>query len=134
MILLGELLEMCNKKNTRDIVLEYSYMKEGKKESYKIPMISGHYIEDNIWYSSVCKTVGDLMGATPVNNVDFIFEMERECLSNEDEWGDLYESPMEQLGNCELRFCRDMKNIEETTLNITTVEETDKEIIIKLED
>lgn len=133
MILLGELLEICNKGEVKNIMLEVPFVVDGKERRFKIPMVSGHYIEDCIWYSFVCKTVGDLMGATPVNNVDFIFEMERECINNSDEWGVLYESPMEQLGNCELRFCRNMENKKETTLEITKIEETDNEIIIKLE-
>lgn len=134
MVLLGELLAICNKGEVRNLMLEFPFIVDGEERRFKIPMVSGHYIEDSIWYSLACKTVGDLKGSTPINNVDFIFEMERECLNNTDEWGDLYESPMEQLGNCELRFCRDMGNKKETTLKITEIEETDKEIIIKLDE
>lgn len=133
MILLGELLEICNKGEVKNIMLEVPFVVDGKERRFKIPMVSGHYIESGIWYSSVCKTVGDLKGVTPINSQDFIFEMERECLDNPDNWGDLYDSPMEQLGNRELIFCRNMENKEETSLNPTEIEETDNEIIIKLE-
>ena len=133
MVFLGELLEICNKGMRKNILLEVPFVVDGEERKFKIPMVSGHYIENSIWYSFVCKTVGDLKGATPINSADFVFEMEQECLNNENEWGDLYESPMEQLGNCELRFCNDLQNAIETTFDIKKIEETDNEIIIRLE-
>lgn len=134
MVLLGELLEICKNWGVANIMLEVPFIVDGEERIFKIPMVSGHYIEDSIWYSLACKTVGDLKGSTPTNSQDFIFEMERECLDNPDNWGDLYDSPMEQLGNCELRFCRDMKHKEETSLEPIKIEETDNEIIIKFKE
>lgn len=131
MVLLGELLAICNKGEVRNLMLEFHYKDKdsGEKRHFKIPMVEGHYIADNIWYSKLCRTLGDLKSSTPINNVNFVYEMERECL-NDNCWGDLYESPMEQLGNCELRFCNNFVGATDTEFETVGFKETDTEIIV----
>lgn len=126
MYLVDELLSVCQKgSEDKDIFLELN----GKK----IPMSSQYYIVDEIVFFEVVKKE-----ELPfrLDNNGFIYIMEKEC-ENDDSWGDLYTSPMEHLGSCELRFTKDMEQLIQNTwldnnYEIENIVNTDTEIIIKL--
>ena len=89
-LFLDDLLKICQNNKEKNMFLNINQK--------TLPLQIGHYIVDEIWYNQV-----------KVNNkrekiqaIDFIGECEDEAL-NED-WGGLYQSPMEHLGNCEMRF------------------------------
>lgn len=93
---LDDLLKVCQSNKGKNMLLNINQK--------IIPLQNGHYIVDEIWYNQV-----------KVNNkkekiqaIDFIGECEDEAL-NED-WGGLYQSPMEHLGNCEVRFTTEYNN------------------------
>lgn len=97
MLFLSDFLEICkNGSETKNICLNIT-TKNG--EHFLSKMESGHYIVDDVWYSEV-KKVDEV--DYPMTNDSFIDEMEQE--SDEEEWGDRYVAPMDDLGNCELVF------------------------------
>ena len=95
-LFLDDLLRICQNNKEKNMFLNINQK--------TLPLQIGHYIVDEIWYNQV-----------KINNkkekiqaIDFIGECEDEAL-NED-WGGLYQSPMEHLGNCEVRFCTGFNN------------------------
>lgn len=136
MVFLDDFLRTCKRGNsTKNIMLlvDFKVKDKDNHKQIKIPMISGHYIIDNVWFSQVCKTVGELKNETPITNDDFIDEMEKECLEYPNNWGDLYNAPMEDLGNCELRFNYDIgKGFDEDIFEIQKITEDEENIYIHL--
>ena len=95
-LFLDDLLRICQNNKEKNMFLNINQK--------TLPLQIGHYIVDEIWYNQV-----------KVNNkkekiqaIDFIGECEDEALN--DDWGGLYQSPMEHLGNCEVRFCTGFNN------------------------
>ena len=133
---LDDFLKTCKRgNNTKNIMLlvDFKIKDEDNHKQIKIPMISGHYIIDNVWFSQVCKTIGGLKNITSITNDDFIYEMEQECLEYPNDWGDLYNAPMEALGNCELRFNYDItKGFDEDIFEIQKITEDEENIYIHL--
>lgn len=101
-LFLDDFLQICKSNKNKAIMLNV----DDDKGNKIIPLNCGHYIADEIWFIQV-----DLDKTETDNNIlgiDFIGECEDEAL-NED-WGGLYQSPMEHLGNCEVRFCTGFDN------------------------
>lgn len=109
MVFLDDFLKTCKRgNNTKNIMLlvDFKVKDKDNHKQIKIPMISGHYIVDNVWFSQVCKTVGELKNITP---------------------------PMEDLGNCELRFNYDIeKGFDEDIFEIQKITEDEENIYIHL--
>lgn len=126
LIWLNEFLEKCRKgSETKQILLNIN----GKT----IPMGQQYYIVDGIWYGLV-----SLDEKEYIDNDGFIDIVERECINNEDEWGDLYTSPMDDIGNCELRFANDcsksMNTLYDEEYEIVKIADDEKNIVIYLKD
>lgn len=124
-LFLDDFLQICRNNKDKAIMLNV----DDDNGSKIIPLNCGHYIEDEIWFIQVN------LDKTETNNhilgIDFIGECEDEALS--DDWGGLYQSPMEHLGNCEIRFCTGFGNktyFDEFAINNIII--TDNEIIINL--
>ena len=114
---LDDLLKVCQSNKGKNMLLNINQK--------IIPLQNGHYIADEIWYNQV-----------KVNNkrekiqaIDFIGECEDEAL-NED-WGGLYQSPMEHLGNCEIRFTTEYNN-KDKEFEVEKIILNDNDIIICL--
>lgn len=103
-----------------------------KKEKYKIPMSLQYYVADNIFFFEVIwsnKKVYD-------DNA-FVDLIEQEA-RNDSCWSDdIYYSPMERIGDCELKFAKNFEevitsDIFDNCYDIVKIDETDKEILIYL--
>ena len=121
-VILDDLLRICQDTiGNKEIYLLIQY-KRGNNNPIKIPMIRGHYIVDNTWFSTVCKNIKDIASEKAITNIDFIDELERECLDYRDDWGDLYTAPMEDLCACQLRFNYDIgENFNEDIFDIQKI-------------
>lgn len=105
-VCLEELFLICkNETKEKNIILKILDRNGKIKE---VPMCNGHYIISNVWYAEVNEN-----SLYPLNNNKFIDELEVECINYPNDWGSLYVAPMEELGNCELRFTDDICNVEE---------------------
>lgn len=93
---LDDLLKICQSNKEKNMLLNISQK--------IIPLQNGHYIADEIWYNQVELNSKE----EKIKAIDFIDECEDEALS--DDWGGLYQSPMEHLGNCEIRFTTEYNN------------------------
>lgn len=93
---LDDLLKICQSNKEKNMLLNISQK--------IIPLQNGHYIADEIWYNQVELNSKE----EKIKAIDFIDECEDEALS--DDWGGLYQSPMEHLGNCEVRFTTGFNN------------------------
>ena len=120
---LDDFLQICKSNKNKAIMLNV----DNDKGNKIIPLNYGHYIADEIWFIQV-----DL-DKTETNNhilgIDFIGECEDEAL-NED-WGGLYQSPMEHLGNCEIRFTTEYNN-KDKEFEVEKIILNDNDIIICL--
>lgn len=95
---LDDLLEICRKNKGKELLLRI----DGKT----FPLKKGHYIVDEMWFNEV-----DLENKDLIQGIDFVGECEDEGLS--DDWGGLYQSPMEHLGSCEIKFIDNLSNVDE---------------------
>lgn len=93
---LDDLLKICQSNKEKNMLLNINQK--------IIPLQNGHYIADEIWYNQVELNNKE----EKIKAIDFIDECEDEALS--DDWGGLYQSPMEHLGNCEVRFTTEYNN------------------------
>lgn len=93
---LDDLLKVCQSNKGKNMLLNINQK--------IIPLQNGHYIADEIWYNQVELNNKE----EKIKAIDFIDECEDEALS--DDWGGLYQSPMEHLGNCEVRFTTEYNN------------------------
>ena len=116
-LFLDDLLRICQNNKEKNMFLNINQK--------TLPLQIGHYIVDEIWYNQV-----------KINNkkekiqaIDFIGECEDEAL-NED-WGGLYQSPMEHLGNCEIRFTTEYNN-KDKEFEVEKIILNDNDIIICL--
>lgn len=115
---LDDLLKICQSNKEKNMLLNISQK--------IIPLQNGHYIADEIWYNQV-----ELNSKKEkIKAIDFIDECEDEALS--DDWGGLYQSPMEHLGNCEVRFTTEYNN-KDKEFEVEKVIINDNDIIICLE-
>lgn len=93
---LDDLLKVCQSNKGKNMLLNINQK--------IIPLQNGHYIADEIWYNQVEFNSKE----EKIKAIDFIDECEDEALN--DDWGGLYQSPMEHLGNCEVRFTTEYNN------------------------
>ena len=93
---LDDLLKVCQSNKGKNMLLNINQK--------IIPLQNGHYIVDEIWYNQVELNSKE----EKIKAIDFIDECEDEALN--DDWGGLYQSPMEHLGNCEVRFTTEYNN------------------------
>lgn len=93
---LDDLLKVCQSNKGKNMLLNINQK--------IIPLQNGHYIADEIWYNQVELNSKE----EKIKAIDFIDECEDEALN--DDWGGLYQSPMEHLGNCEVRFTTEYNN------------------------
>ena len=93
---LDDLLKVCQSNKGKNMLLNINQK--------IIPLQNGHYIVDEIWYNQVELNSEE----EKIKAIDFIDECEDEALN--DDWGGLYQSPMEHLGNCEVRFTTEYNN------------------------
>lgn len=93
---LDDLLKVCQSNKEKNMLLSINQK--------IIPLQNGHYIVDEIWYNQVELNSKE----ERIKAIDFIDECEDEALN--DNWGGLYQSPMEHLGNCEVRFATEYNN------------------------
>ena len=93
---LDDLLKICQSNKEKNMLLNINQK--------IIPLQNGHYIADEIWYNQVELNSEE----EKIKAIDFIDECENEALN--ENWGGLYQSPMEHLGNCEVRFCTGFNN------------------------
>lgn len=136
MYFVSDLLELCRKGyDDKKIYLIVS----GKEEKYKIPMSMQYYVADDIFFFEV-----GFENKNIVDNNTFIGLLESECENDRECWGnDLYIAPMEKVGNCELRFAKNMLEVYEDNFDncyeiekieskIVNIENGNKEILIYL--
>lgn len=102
-----DLFDVCKNTNKNKKILLLTNASNGTLKD-KTYMLRGHYIVDNIWCSEFCKLENKLNISNIVDSESFIDELERECLDFPTDWGNLYQSPMENLCDVELRFYCDM--------------------------
>lgn len=124
---LKDLFDMC--KNTTKVKKIMLKVLDSNGKIKVIPMCNGHYIISNTWYTEI-----DEKSKYPLDSNKFIDEMETECTLYPDDWGSLYVSPMEELGNCELKFTNNLFDVEEGEENyeITKIYEDENNIYICL--
>lgn len=114
---LDDLLKVCQSNKEKNIFLNINQK--------TIPLQNGHYIADEIWYNQVELNSKE----EKIKAIDFIDECEDEALS--DDWGGLYQSPMEHLGNCEVRFTTEYNN-KDKEFEVEKIILNDNDIIIYL--
>lgn len=137
MYILDDLYKVCkNCKEEKKIMLKIN---KNNTMEFLIPMVQGHYIEDSIWYSEVLNKLEDKeTNFVGITNYGFIDELERECLDYKECWVDsLYNSPMDNLCGCELKFANDIFDVLNDNKNIyeiLSIKETENYIIIELKD
>lgn len=108
MLIIQDLYDIC--KNVEKSKKIFLMIKAKNNMEFKVPMIRGHYIVDNVWCSQVCETIEDITNANAINSDDFIEELEQECIDYPNDWGNLYISPMEDLCGAKLDFYYDIIN------------------------
>lgn len=122
LVLLSDFLEVCKKgTETKQILLNVN----GKI----IPMGQQYVIIEGIWYCIVEEDEENY-----IDNDRFIGIVESECINNRDEWGDLYISPMDDIGNCEMRFAKTMSTIKEDEFEIIKIADENSNIVVYLKD
>lgn len=126
LVWLSDFLEKCKEgSETKQILLNIS--------GSIIPMGQLYCIVDGIWYNLISRNKENY-----VDNDRFIDIVERECLNNEDEWGDLYTAPMDDIGNCELRFSNEcsqtMDTLYDEEYEIVKIIDNEQNIVIYLKD
>lgn len=114
---LDDLLKVCQSNKGKNMLLNINQK--------IIPLQNGHYIADEIWYNQVELNSKE----EKIKAIDFIDECEDEALN--DDWGGLYQSPMEHLGNCEVRFTTEYNN-KDKEFEIEKIIINDNDIIIYL--
>lgn len=114
---LDDLLKVCQSNKGKNMLLNISQK--------IIPLQNGHYIVDEIWYNQVELNSKE----EKIKAIDFIDECEDEALN--DDWGGLYQSPMEHLGNCEVRFTTEYNN-KDKEFEVEKIIINDNDIIICL--
>lgn len=138
MYYISDLLELCEKEEniSKNIYLIIS----GEEEKYKIPMSKNYYVADDMFFFEVV-----FRNEKTLKGEDFIELIESECENDLDCWGgNLYVAPMEKVGNCELKFAKNMievvdkdifyncYEIEKIESKIVNIENGSKEILIYL--
>ena len=125
MIFVSDLLDYCLRLNGRQVVFKIN-------KGNTIPVKPQFYVADNIFFFEVDK---DYKEKTLDKDIVEILENEA---SNEPCWNsDIYFSPMEQIGNCEIRFPHNMQevtqdNIFDNCYEIKNITEELNKIIIYL--
>ena len=114
---LDDLLKVCQSNKGKNMLLNINQK--------IIPLQNGHYIVDEIWYNQVELNSKE----EKIKAIDFIDECEDEALNND--WGGLYQSPMEHLGNCEVRFTTEYNN-KDKEFEVEKIILNDNDIIICL--
>lgn len=114
---LDDLLKVCQNNKEKNMLLSINQK--------IIPLQNGHYIVDEIWYNQVELNSKE----ERIKAIDFIDECEDEALN--DDWGGLYQSPMEHLGNCEVRFTTEYNN-KDKEFEVEKIILNDNDIIICL--
>lgn len=112
----------------KDIILNVE-MANG--EIFNTKMSKEYTIIDGIWFTEVSKRV-----EFPTTNLEFVEEMEFEC-RRDNSWGSIYSAPMEELGNCELKFVKSIYDLDENNYNqfsIIEVFDNENDITIKLKE
>lgn len=112
----------------KDIILNVE-MANG--EIFNTKMSKEYTIIDGIWFTEVSKRV-----EFSVTNLEFVEEMEFEC-RRDSSWGSIYSAPMEELGNCELKFIKSIYDLDENNYNqfsIIEVFDNENDITIKLKE
>lgn len=100
-------------------------------EIFNTKMSKEYTIIDGIWFTEVSKRV-----EFSVTNLEFVEEMEFEC-RRDSSWGSIYSAPMEELGNCELKFVKSIYDLDENNYNqfsIIEVFDNENDITIKLKE
>lgn len=129
MYLVNDLLELC-KKGYDDKKI-YLIIDRGENK-YKIPMSTQYYVADDIFFFEV-----GFENKTDLDNNGFIDLLEKECINDCECWGnDIYYAPMDKIGDCELRFAKNMLEIYEDNFDecfdIVDIKEVNNEIQISL--
>lgn len=112
----------------KDIILNVE-MANG--EIFNTKMSKEYTIIDGIWFTEVSKRV-----EFSVTNLEFVEQMEFEC-RRDSSWGSIYSAPMEELGNCELKFVKSIYDLDENNYNqfsIIEVFDNENDITIKLKE
>lgn len=124
MVTIGSLLDLCRTgdlKNERKIEIFLD-------EKHFIPMIADYYIVGGTIYFRIPKLIIDVKENDNLTDRKLIDLMEFEAM--QDGWGDLYNSPMGQLGQCELKFGYNIMDFDSHKFKIEQViNETNKIII-----
>lgn len=95
---IGDLIEICKNSMGKKIFLMLN--------DKKIPMSTQYYIADGIVFFEV-----NLENKNGLDDNGFIWEMENEVESDKC-WGEnIYQAPMEKLGECELKFAKDFNEV-----------------------
>lgn len=137
MYYISDLLDLCKEENiSKNIYLIIS----GEEEKYKIPMSANYYVADDMFFFEVV-----FRNEKILKGKDFIELIESECENDLECWGgNLYVAPMEKVGNCELKFAKNMievvdkdnfdncYEIEKIESKIVNIENGNKEILIYL--
>lgn len=100
-------------------------------EIFNTKMSKEYTIIDGIWFTEVSKRV-----EFSVTNLEFVEQMEFEC-RRDSNWGSIYSAPMEELGNCELKFVKSIYDLDENNYNqfsIIEVFDNENDITIKLKE
>ena len=100
-------------------------------EIFNTKMSKEYTIIDGIWFTEVSKRV-----EFSVTNLEFVEQMEFEC-RRDSSWGSIYSAPMEELGNCELKFVKSIYDLDENNYNqfsIIEVFDNENDITIKLKE
>ncbi len=114
---LDDLLQICENNKNKLIILKIG--------NDLVPLQNGHYIVDEVWYNEV-----NMNNVNIMQGIDFICECEDEAL--EDSWGDLYQAPMQQLGNCEVVFTKKYDSNNNYVVEEIKIDEIEHSIIISL--
>lgn len=100
-------------------------------EIFNTKMSKEYTIIDGIWFTEVSKRV-----EFSTTNLEFVEQMEFEC-RRDSSWGSIYSAPMEELGNCELKFVKSIYDLDENNYNqfsIIEVFDNENDITIKLKE
>ncbi len=127
-----DLIHQCkNCKNTKDIILQIQYLNRTKTDIRKVYMNGQYYIADGIIYFEVAKNLKE-SEKEKINNQDFIDIIEKECINNPKDWGNLYRSPMDMIEDLEIKFINNFAEYESEDYSISHYDIQENNILIVL--
>ena len=133
-MVLGEVLKQLDKVKEKKVIFDVK-LKNG--EFYEVPMVDDYYIANGFWYSRLCKNIEETEGSRKMTNYSFLDLVEQECCQYPEDWGDLYISPMDDIGKVDFEVAFFGENYEYENfevLEIVKIVETEKEIIIRVKE